>query len=136
MTLAAQHDFRPGSVGADGAQQATQEGAYFLAARPLGGAKNGGDETALAVGHDNRLKTVLIVIALKSRYCWPPCTASKVSSISRTIRLGTAERTRNRDRPWRGPCATARGHLAGFPVAKSSTANRVRDPMAKDRAPS
>ena len=51
MTVAAQHDFRPGPVSADGAQQATQEGAYFLAARPLGGAKNGGDETAFAVEH-------------------------------------------------------------------------------------
>ena len=42
-----------------------------------------------------------------------------------------AKRTCNRDRPWRGPCATARGHLAGFPVSRSSTANTVHDPMAK-----
>src|SRR5450759_5090154 len=37
----------------------------FLAARPLGGAKNGGDETAFAVEHDNRLKTVLIVMRIE-----------------------------------------------------------------------
>ena len=65
MTVAAQHYLRLRPVGADGAQQAAQEGAYFLAARPLGGAKQGRDEAAFAVEHDDRLKTVFVIVSIE-----------------------------------------------------------------------
>src|ERR1035437_5821968 len=65
MTVAAQQylGFRP--VGADGAQQAAQEAAYFLATGPFGGTQNGGDEAALAVEHDDRLEAVFIVMRVE-----------------------------------------------------------------------
>ena len=65
MTVSAQRDFCPRPVGADGAQQAAQKRLYFLAARPLGGAQHGGDEAALAVEHDDRLKTVFVVMRVE-----------------------------------------------------------------------
>ena len=52
-------------VGADGAQQPAQEGFDLLAARPLGGTKHGGDEAALAVEHDDRLKSVFVVMGVE-----------------------------------------------------------------------
>src|SRR5471032_243219 len=49
MTVAAQHYLRLRPVGADGAQQAAQEGLDLFAARPFGGAKHGGDEAAYEI---------------------------------------------------------------------------------------
>ena len=54
-----------GPIGADGAQQAAQEGFDLLAAGPFGGTKHGGDEAALAVEHDNRLKSVFVVMRIE-----------------------------------------------------------------------
>src|SRR3954451_23061868 len=54
MTVAAQQYLGLRPVGADGAQQAAQEGANLLAAGSFGGAKHGGDEAALAIEHDDR----------------------------------------------------------------------------------
>lgn len=65
MTVGAQQNLGPGPVGADRPQQAAQEGAYLLAAGPLGGTKNGGDEAALAVEHDDRLKTIFVVMRIE-----------------------------------------------------------------------
>ena len=53
------------SVRADGAQQTAQKSLDLLAAGPLGGAQHGGDETALAIEHDNRLKTIFIVMRVE-----------------------------------------------------------------------
>ncbi len=65
MTVAAQHDlgFRP--MGADGAQQAAQEGFDLFAAGPFGGTKHGGDEAAPAVEHDDRLKAIFVVMRIE-----------------------------------------------------------------------
>ena len=52
-------------VGADRPQQAAQKGADLLAARPLGRAKHGGDEAALAVEDDDRLKAVFVVMGIE-----------------------------------------------------------------------
>ena len=59
MAVGPQQDLGVRPVSADRAQQAPQEGLDLLAARPLGGTKHGGDEAALAVEHDDRLKSVL-----------------------------------------------------------------------------
>ena len=65
MAVAAQQDLGLWPVGADRAQQAAQEGADLLAAGPFGGAKHGGDEAALAVEHDDRLKAIFIVMRIE-----------------------------------------------------------------------
>jgi hypothetical protein len=65
MTVAAQHDLRFRPMGADGAQQAAQEGFDLPAAGSFGGTKNGGDEAALAVEDDNRLKAVFVVMRVE-----------------------------------------------------------------------
>ena len=65
MTVGAQQDLGLRPVGADGAQQAAQEGADLLAAGPFGGTKHGGDEAALAVEHDDRLKAVFVVMRIE-----------------------------------------------------------------------
>ena len=58
MTVGAQHDLGFGPVGTDRPQQAVQKGPDLLTAGPFGGTKHGGDEAALAVEHDNRLKAI------------------------------------------------------------------------------
>src|SRR6202140_4899855 len=65
MIVAAQQYLGLRPVGADRSQQAAQEGAYLLAAGPLGGAKHGGDEAARAVEHDDRLKAIFIVMGIE-----------------------------------------------------------------------
>jgi hypothetical protein len=65
MTVGAQHDFGPRPVRADGAQQPAQDGHDLLAAWPFGGTQHGGDETARAVEHDDRLKAVFIVMRVE-----------------------------------------------------------------------
>src|SRR5271166_649294 len=65
VAIGAQEDLGLGPVGADAAQQAAQEGANLLAAGPFGGTKNGGDEAALAIEHDDRLKAVFVVMGIE-----------------------------------------------------------------------
>ena len=65
VTVGAQQDLGLRPVGADCAQQAAQEGANLLAAGPFGGTKNGGDEAALAIEHDDRLKAVFVVMRIE-----------------------------------------------------------------------
>jgi hypothetical protein len=49
----------------DGEQQAAQEGANLLAAGSFGGTKNGGDEAALAIEYDDRLKAVFVIMRIE-----------------------------------------------------------------------
>src|SRR6202795_562324 len=65
MAVAAQQNFGLWPVGADRPQQPSQEGAGLLAAGPLGGTKHGGDEAALAVEHDDRLKAIFVVMGIE-----------------------------------------------------------------------
>ena len=65
MAVGAQQDFGARPVGADGAQQPAQEGSGLLAAGPFGGAEDGGDEAARAVEHDDRLKSVFVVMGVE-----------------------------------------------------------------------
>ena len=71
MTVGAQQDLGLRPVGADCAQQAAQEGANLLAAGPFGGTKNGGDEPALAIEHDDRLKAVFVVMRIEQPQLLP-----------------------------------------------------------------
>src|SRR5450631_4251442 len=65
MAVGAQQNFRSGPAGAEGAQQTAQERLDLLAARPLGGTEHGGDEAALAVEHDDGLKSVFVVMGVE-----------------------------------------------------------------------
>ena len=65
VAVGAQQDFGARPVGADGAQQPAQEGSGLLAAGPFGGAEDGGDEAARAVEHDDRLKSVFVVMGVE-----------------------------------------------------------------------
>src|SRR5271166_5098674 len=65
VTVAAPHYLRVRPVGADGAQQATQESLDLLAAGPFGGAKHGSDEATLAVEHDDWLKSVFVAMRVE-----------------------------------------------------------------------
>src|SRR5271165_771170 len=65
VVVGAQQDLGAGPVGADRAQQPAQEGLDLLAARPLGGTEHGGDETARAVEHDDRLKAVFVIMGVE-----------------------------------------------------------------------
>src|SRR5665648_114894 len=65
VTVGAQQDLGLRPVGADCAQQAAQEGANLLSARPFGGTKNGGDKATLAIEHYDRLKAVFVVMRIE-----------------------------------------------------------------------
>src|ERR1039458_3927252 len=71
MTVGAQQDLGLRPVGADCAQQAAQEAADLLASGPFGGTKNGGDEAALAIEHDDRLKAVFVVMRIEQPQLLP-----------------------------------------------------------------
>ena len=91
MAVAAQQDFRLGPVGADRPQQAAQEGADLLAARPFGGAKHGGDEAAFAVEYDDRLKTIFVVMRIEE--------PQLLAAMNRIERVVDVERDPLRDLP-------------------------------------
>src|SRR6202048_4021027 len=65
VTVGAQQNLGVGPIGADRSQKTAQEGPALLAARPFGGAKNGGDEATRAVEHDDRLKTIFVVVRIE-----------------------------------------------------------------------
>jgi hypothetical protein len=65
MAVGAQQDLSVGPVGADRAQEAAQEGRDLLAAGSFGGTKNGGDEAAPAVEHDDWLKAVFVIMPIE-----------------------------------------------------------------------
>ena len=54
-----------GPVSADRAQQATRKGLISLPLGRLAGRRQGGDEAALAVEHDDRLKSVFVVVGVE-----------------------------------------------------------------------
>ena len=56
-----QQDLDPRPEGADGADEAAQEGADLLAARPLARAQQRSDKTSLAIKHDDRLEPVIVM---------------------------------------------------------------------------
>ena len=61
----AQQNFRPRPIGADGAQQAAQEALGLLSAGAPRRPQHGGDEAAGAVEHDDRLKTIFVVMRVE-----------------------------------------------------------------------
>jgi hypothetical protein len=61
VRIGTQQDLDPRPEGADGANQAAQKGADLTAARPLARAQQRGDETALAIEHDDRLEAVIVM---------------------------------------------------------------------------
>ena len=65
MAVAAQQDLGVGPMGSDRAQQPAEKRLDLLAARSFGGTKHGGDEAALAVEHDDRLKSVFVVMGVE-----------------------------------------------------------------------
>src|SRR5271165_4962302 len=65
MAVGPQQDLSVGPVGADRAHETAQEGPDFLAAGPFGGPKDGGDEPALAVEHDDWLKAILVIMRIE-----------------------------------------------------------------------
>src|ERR1700719_2414579 len=68
------------------AQQTPQEGLDLLAARPLGGTKHGGDEAALAVNHDDRLKSVFVVVGVEQPQLLTPVGRGSDAIILRSLR--------------------------------------------------
>ena len=54
-----------GPMSPDRAQQPAEKRLDLLTARSFGGTKHRGDETALAVEHDNRLKSVFVVVGVE-----------------------------------------------------------------------
>jgi hypothetical protein len=60
----------------------------------LGRPQHGGDEAAGAVKHEDRLKAVFVMMGVEEGSCWPPWTASKVSSMSMSKRPEARRRPR------------------------------------------
>src|SRR5271169_2321293 len=137
VAVGPQQDLGVRPVSADRAQQAPQEGLDLLAARPLGGTKHGGDEAAFAVEHDDRLKSVFVVVGVEQ-----PQLLTTVDRIERVVDVqrdpfgNPWRRTRNTDRPSPCPSAARRESPADSPTAILSTASTTPDRWAKDRAPS
>ena len=52
-----------------------------------------------AIEQSYKVKAVFVVMGVKRRSCWPPCTASKLSSMSSTISWGQFGSRRSRGRP-------------------------------------
>jgi hypothetical protein len=92
MAVGAQQDLRRRPAGPDRANEPAQEGADFGALRTFGGTQHRRDEPPLAIEDDDRLEPVFVVVGMNKRRCWPPCTASNVSSMSSTIRRGTCRK--------------------------------------------
>jgi len=65
MAVAAQEDLGVRPMGSDRAQHPAEERFDLLAAGSFGGAKHRGDEAALAVEHDDRLKSVFVVMGIE-----------------------------------------------------------------------
>jgi hypothetical protein len=65
MTIGAQQNFCTGPIGADGAQQATQEALGLLSTGALGRPQHGGDEAAGAVKYDDRRKAVFVMMRVE-----------------------------------------------------------------------
>jgi hypothetical protein len=65
MAVGAQQDLDPGPNRADRADEAAQDGADLMPARPLAGPQQCGDKAALAIEHDNRLEAVIVVIGVE-----------------------------------------------------------------------
>src|SRR6516165_8854281 len=86
MAVGAQQDLDLWPMAAQDADHAADKAADLHPARPLAGPQQRGDKATLCVEHNDRLEAVIVVGAqLRAA-----CTRSKVSSISRTMRLGTA----------------------------------------------
>ena len=91
MAVGAQQDFRVRPIGPDRPQQAAQEGADLLAARPFGGAKHSCDEAAVAVEYDDRLKTIFVVMRIEE--------PQLLAAMNRIERVVDVERDPFRDLP-------------------------------------
>ena len=61
MRIGAQQDLDPRPEAAEGADEAAQEGADLMAAWPFARAQQRGDETPLAIKHDDRLEAVIVM---------------------------------------------------------------------------
>src|ERR1700674_174801 len=61
VRIGAQQNLDPRPEGADGANETAQEGADLVAAWPLARAQQRGDETPLAIKHDDRLEAVIVM---------------------------------------------------------------------------
>ena len=61
---------------------AAQDGANLPTAGPFGGTKNGGYQAALAIEHDDRLKTVFVVMSIQR-----PQLLAAVNRIERVIHV-------------------------------------------------
>src|SRR6516162_3062581 len=89
MAVGAQQDLDLWPMAAQGADQAAHKAADLHPARPFAGSQQRGDKTALCVEHNDRLEAVIVVVGVEQAQLLAACTRSKVSSISRTMRLGT-----------------------------------------------
>ena len=95
-----------------------QEGLDLLAARPLGGTKHGGDEAAFAVEHNDRLKSVFVVVGVEQ-----PQLLTTVDRIERVVDVqrdpfgNRGEGLTNTDRPSPCPSAARRERPADSPTA-------------------
>ncbi len=130
VAVGPQQDFGIGPVSADRAQQAPQEGLDLLAARPLGGTKHGGDEAALAVEHDDRLKSVFVVVGVEQPQLLTTVDPI-VSSMSSVIRLGTVAKDSQYRSTSPCPSAARRERPADSPTAILSTASTIPDRWRK-----
>jgi hypothetical protein len=85
-------------MAAQGADQAAHKAADLHPTRPLAGPQQRGDKTALCVEHNDRLEAVIVVVGVEQAQRLaamhaveePALAKAGVSSISRTMRLGTA----------------------------------------------
>src|ERR1700749_922775 len=90
MTVGAQQDLDLWPMAAQGADQAAHKAADLHPARPLAGPQQRGDKAALCVEHNDRLEAVIVVIGVEQAQLLAAMHAIEASSMSRTMRLGTA----------------------------------------------
>ena len=128
-----------GPVGADRPQQAAQE-ARVISSPPgrLAGRSTAVDEPPVAVEHDDRLEAVFVVMGVEQ-----PQLLAAMHGVEGVVDVehdplgNLRERTRNKDRPWRGPCAAARARSGRFSSREiGRLRSTVRGPTAARPAPS
>ena len=126
VAVAAHQDLYPRPVGANGAQQAAQKGLDLLAAGAFGRAQHSSDQTALAIEHDDRLKTVFVVVRIEQ-----PQLLAAMNRVERVVDIQhdplwqRRSRTHNKGRPSHARCATVHAHRAGFRNGRSSAGSIV-----------
>ena len=124
MAVTAQQNLRLGPMARIARNNRRRKALISLPLGRLAG-RDGGDEAAPAIEHDDGLKAIFVMMGIEQAQLLAPMHGVKCIINVEDNPLGNVRKTRNKDRPWPGPCPARRGYQADFPAARSWTANTI-----------